>query len=288
MSSINPWVLGARPKTLPAAIAPVLVATAYGANQSTSVDFSFTLNAIAALIVGISLQVAVNYANDYSDGIRGTDEGRVGPQRLVGSGLKSAESVRRAAYLAFLVAIVAGSYLAVTRSLWLFLVGIVAIMAAWGYTGGKNPYGYRGLGEISVFIFFGLVATIGTFFVLTGGIDLTIIGLGSAMGAIACGILLLNNVRDIEGDRTSGKRTLSVRIGSARSITLYWTLIFASLVIFIATTGLPYSLLLSLTLPILLRLRGAIRAGELIKALEATGKFQIQFALLLSLAHLWR
>lgn len=288
MSSINPWVLGARPKTLPAAIAPVLVATTYATNQSADIDLTFAIRAIAALIVGISLQVAVNYANDYSDGIRGTDAGRVGPQRLVGSGLKSAESVKRAAYLAFLVAIIAGSFLAVTRSLWLFLVGIVAIIAAWRYTGGKNPYGYRGLGEVSVFIFFGLVATIGTLFVLTGEIDLTIIGLGSAMGAIACGILLLNNIRDIEGDRASGKRTLSVRIGRERSIALYWTLLFASLVIFIATTGFPYSLLLLLTVPTLVKLRGSIERGELIKALEATGKFQIQFALLLSLAHLWR
>jgi 1,4-dihydroxy-2-naphthoate polyprenyltransferase len=288
VSSINPWLRGARPKTLPAAIAPVLVATAYAANHIAEVDSSFAIKAIAALIVGVSLQVAVNYANDYSDGIRGTDEGRVGPQRLVGSGLKSAESVKRAAYLAFLVAMIAGSYLAVTRSLWLFLVGIVAIMAAWGYTGGKNPYGYRGLGEISVFIFFGLVATIGTFFVLTGDIDLTIIGLGSAMGAIACGILLLNNIRDIEGDRTSGKRTLSVRIGSTRSLTLYWLLLFLSLIIFVATAGFPLSVLLLLTLPLLVKLRGTIRAGELIKSLELTGKFQIQFALLLSIALLWR
>lgn len=288
MSSINPWVRGARPKTLPAAIAPVLVATAYAVNQSVEVDLAFSIKAIAALIVGVSLQVAVNYANDYSDGIRGTDEGRVGPLRLVGSGLKSAESVKRAAYLAFLVAMIAGSYLAVTSSLWLFLVGIVAIMAAWGYTGGKNPYGYRGLGEISVFIFFGLVATIGTFFVLTGDIDLTIIGLGSAMGAIACGILLLNNIRDIEGDRTSGKRTLSVRIGSTRSLTLYWSLLFLSLIIFVATTGFPLSVLLLLTLPLLVKLRRTIRAGELIKSLELTGKFQIQFALLLSIALLWR
>lgn len=236
------------------------------------------------MIVAIALQVAVNYANDYSDGVRGTDEGRVGPLRLVASGMKSAASVKRAAYLAFLVAMIAGSYLAITTSLWFFAVGIVAIFAAWGYTGGKNPYGYRGLGEISVFIFFGLVATVGTYFVHTERIDFRIIALGSAMGAIACGILLLNNIRDIGTDTTSGKRTLSVRIGAKKSIALYWTLIMTSMIIFALSTSLRYSLLQLFLLPQIFTLRNAIRSGALIKALEATGKFQILFALLISLA----
>ena len=267
-----------RPKTLPAAIAPVLVASAYA-------EDSFSLShGIAALIVALSLQIAVNYANDYSDGVRGTDKDRIGPMRLVATGTKSAASVKRAAYIAFLIAMAAGSYLAFTTSLWLFLVGAIAIIAAWRYTGGRNPYGYRGLGEISVFIFFGLVATLGTFFVHTEMIDLRITLIAIAMGSIACCILLLNNIRDIETDITAGKRTLSVRIGKKRSIVLYWALISLSLIIFVTTTSFP-SLLLALVLsPQLLSLRKVIARGELITALEATGKFQILFALLLSLA----
>lgn len=267
-----------RPKTLPAAIAPVLVASAYAGDS-----FSLPLF-LAALIVAVSLQVAVNFANDYSDGVRGTDAARIGPLRLVGSGTKSASAVKGAAYLSFLIAIVAGSYLAITVSYWLFLVGLLAIIAAWRYTGGKNPYGYRGLGEISVFIFFGLVATMGTFFIHSETIDPRITLIGIAMGAIACCILLLNNIRDIESDIAAGKRTLSVRIGKKKSITLYWVLIALSLIIFITTTSFPSLLLVLLLLPQLLTLNKVIAGDKLIKALEATGKFQILFALLLSLA----
>jgi len=279
--TIKPWLLGIRPKTLPAAIAPVLVASAYAGDS-----FSFT-DGLAALIVALSLQIAVNFANDYSDGVRGTDKDRVGPMRLVASGIKSAASVKRAAYISFFVAMIAGSYLALTVSPWLFIVGVIAIIAAWGYTGGRNPYGYRGLGEISVFIFFGLVATVGTYYIHTTTIDLRIVLIGSAMGAIACCILLLNNIRDVETDIIAGKRTLSVRIGKKRSISLYWSLITLSLVIFITTTAFPSLFLLLFLIPQLLRLRKVIASDELIKALEATGKFQILFALLLSLALLF-
>lgn len=267
-----------RLKTLPAAIAPVLVASAYAGES-----FSFAPG-LAALIVATSLQVAVNFANDYSDGVRGTDAARVGPLRLVGSGTKSAAAVKRAAYISFLIAMIAGSYLAITTSLWLFLIGAIAIIAAWRYTGGKNPYGYRGLGEISVFIFFGLVATIGTYFVHSEIIDLRITLIGVAMGAIACCILLLNNIRDIESDIASGKRTLSVRIGRGKSIRLYWILISLSIVIFVTTTSFPSLLLALLLLPQLNSLKKVISRNELIRALEATGRFQILFALLLSLA----
>jgi len=256
----------------------VLVASAYAGDS-----FSFT-HGLAALIVALSLQIAVNFANDYSDGVRGTDKDRVGPMRLVASGIKSAASVKRAAYISFFVAMIAGSYLALTVSPWLFIVGVIAILAAWGYTGGRNPYGYRGLGEISVFIFFGLVATVGTYYIHTTTIDLRVVLIGSAMGAIACCILLLNNIRDIETDITAGKRTLSVRIGKNRSITLYWSLITLSLFIFVTTTSFPSLLLLLFLIPQLLRLRKVIASDQLIKALEATGKFQILFALLLSLA----
>lgn len=278
MTSLKPWIMGARPKTLPAAIAPVIVATAY-AGQSVRLG-----QALAALVVALSLQVAVNYSNDYSDGIRGTDQNRRGPLRLVGSGTKSADSVKRAAYISFLIAMIFGSYLALTSSLWLFLIGLVAIIAAWRYTGGEKPYGYRGLGEISVFIFFGVVATVGTYYVQTLEIDLSIFLIGSAMGAIACGILLLNNIRDIETDKVAGKRTLSVRIGKELSIVLYWLLISASLIIFIEVTDLPWSFLAILTVPLIVQLRRSIRRYEWIKALESTGKFQMYYAALLSLA----
>lgn len=278
MTPIKVWIRGARPKTLPAAIAPVLVASAYAAD-----DFSL-IKALAALVVAISLQVAVNYANDYSDGIRGTDDHRVGPLRLVASGLKNPASVKRAAYLSFLIAMIAGTFLALTTTYWLFAIGAVAILAAWKYTGGKTPYGYLGFGELSVFIFFGLVATIGTFYVQTQEIDSGIILIGSAMGAIACGILLLNNIRDIETDKVSDKRTLSVRIGERRSILLYWTLITAALTIFILVTEFPFTLLVLAITPLIFKLYHAVTSRKWIEALETTGKVQLLYALLLALA----
>jgi 1,4-dihydroxy-2-naphthoate octaprenyltransferase len=278
MSSAKVWVSGARPKTLPAAIAPVLVASAYASDQ-----FSL-IKALAALVVAVSLQIAVNYANDYSDGIRGTDNDRVGPLRLVASGLKSPASVKRAAYISFLIAMIAGTYLALTTTYWLFGIGVVAIIAAWKYTGGKSPYGYLGLGELSVFIFFGLVATIGTFYVQTEEIDSGIFLIGSAMGAIACGILLLNNIRDIETDKVSEKRTLSVRIGERRSIQLYWLLITAALILFFLVTKLPFTLLVLAISPLLIKLYRAITSRRWIKALEMTGKVQLLYAMLLALA----
>ena len=278
MSSLKVWLLGARAKTLPAAIAPVLVASAYAAEEFSPIK------AVAALIVAVSLQVAVNYANDYSDGIRGTDDNRVGPIRLVGSGMKRPESVKRASYFAFFIAMISGSFLAMTTSYWLFPIGAVAIVAAWKYTGGERPYGYRGLGELSVFIFFGLVATIGTFYVQSQEIDPGIVLIGSAMGAIACGILLLNNIRDIETDRVAGKKTLSVRIGQERSIALYWVLIVITLVTFIAVTRLPFTFFILAMAPLLFKLYRVLKRKEWIKALETTGKAQMLYALLLALA----
>lgn len=278
MSSLKAWLLGARPKTLPAAIAPVLVASAYASEEFSPVKAFF------ALIVAVSLQVAVNYANDYSDGIRGTDDNRVGPMRLVGSGIKRPESVKRASYVAFFIAMIAGTYLAITTSYWLFAIGAVAILAAWNYTGGERPYGYRGLGELSVFTFFGLVATIGTFFVQTQKIDPGIVLIGSAMGAIACGILLLNNIRDIDTDRAAGKKTLSVRIGERRSIALYWILILLALTFFFFVTRLPFTLLVLAMAPLLFKLYRVLKHKEWIKALETTGKAQLLYALLLALA----
>lgn len=278
MISRSPWWIGARPKTLPAAIAPVVVATAYAGDEWDP------LKAIAALIVAVALQVAVNYANDYSDGIRGTDSERVGPTRLVASGLATAKSVKRAAFISFAIAMVAGTYLALTTSLWLFLIGALAIAAAWGYTGGEKPYGYRGLGELSVFIFFGLVATLGSFYVQTESIDSSITRFGIAMGAIACCILLLNNIRDLTGDEISGKRTLSVRIGAQASTLFYSLLMMIALVVFLLTVEVPWNFLALLLFPLLFAIRREISSQRLIRALEFTGKFQMVFALLLALA----
>ncbi|MFZ9773978.1 MAG: 1,4-dihydroxy-2-naphthoate polyprenyltransferase [Candidatus Nanopelagicaceae bacterium] len=278
MKSLSVFWMGARPKTLPAAIAPVIVATAYAGKEWNPT------HALAALIVAISLQIAVNYANDYSDGIRGTDRDRVGPTRLVASGLARAKSVKVAAYIAFAVAILSGTFLALSTSPWLFLIGALAILSAWGYTGGEKPYGYRGLGEVSVFIFFGLVASIGTYFVQTEEIDFTIALFGMAMGSIACCILLLNNIRDRQGDEASGKRTLTVRIGLQMSVVLYSSLMSLALAIFLFAVDLPWNFLALLLFPILFVIRKEIARGSLIRALELTGKFQMAYALALSLA----
>ena len=213
------WLAGARPRTLPAAVAPVLAGTAVAAY----VDGAVWWKAALALVVALALQVGVNYANDYSDGIRGTDERRLGPMRLVGSGAASPAAVKRAAFGAFGVACLAGLILAATTAWWLVAVGLVAVVAAWFYTGGSNPYGYLGLGEVMVFIFFGLVAVVGTTYVQTGTsaglVASTYAALG--IGALACAILVANNLRDIPTDRESGKRTLAVKLGPDRTRGLY-------------------------------------------------------------------
>ncbi|MGZ6793668.1 MAG: 1,4-dihydroxy-2-naphthoate polyprenyltransferase, partial [Mycobacteriales bacterium] len=191
MTTTAQWIEGARPRTLPAALSPVLVGTgaAYAAGSGRP------LRALLALLVALALQVGVNYANDYSDGIRGTDEVRVGPLRLVGSGTTPAPLVLRAALLSFGVAAVVGLVLALLTTPWLLLIGAAALAAAWGYTGGKNPYGYRGLGEVSVFVFFGLVAVMGTTYVQTEHLSLLALGGGIASGSLACAILVTNNLR---------------------------------------------------------------------------------------------
>ena len=186
---MNKWVLGARPRTLPAAITPVIVAVAIA---YPTLDL---LNALLALIVGLSLQIAVNYANDYSDGIKGSDANRIGPIRLVASGIAGAAQVKRAAFIAFGFAAFAGLYLSFRTSYWLIAIGAAAIIAAWRYTGGENPYGYRGLGEIYVFIFFGLVATLGTYFGQTGEITIEATMAAISNGAIACALLAVNNIQ---------------------------------------------------------------------------------------------
>ena len=209
MTTPAQWVAGARPRTLPAAVAPVLAGTGVAAYDGDAVWWK----ALLALVVSLALQVGVNYANDYSDGIRGTDADRVGPMRLVGSGVATPGSVKAAALAAFGVAAVAGLVLAASTAWWLVIVGAVSVAAAWFYTGGSKPYGYLGLGEVMVFVFFGLVAVLGTQYVQAERV--TLVGLYAAcgIGALACAILVANNLRDIPTDQVAGKMTLAVRLG---------------------------------------------------------------------------
>ena len=205
------WVAGARLRTLPLAFSPVLLGSASAVWASAFDLVLFVL----CLVVAVSLQVGVNYANDYSDGIRGTDAHRVGPQRLTGSGIVAPEAVKRAAFVSFGVAVLAGAVVVVLTALWwLIAVGAAALFAAWRYTGGRKPYGYAGLGEIVVFVFFGLVATTGTAGVMVGSIPGEAWFTGAAAGFFASAVLLVNNLRDIEQDRQAGKRTLAVMLGS--------------------------------------------------------------------------
>jgi len=220
------WVAGARPRTLPAAVSPVLAGTAIAVYDDAAVWWK----ALLALAVALALQVGVNYANDYSDGVRGTDADRVGPMRLVGSGTATPGAVKRAAFLAFGVAAVAGLVLAATTAWWLALVGLLCVLAAWFYTGGSRPYGYLGLGEVMVFCFFGLVAVIGTSYVQSQTWRLPALYAAVGIGAIACAILVANNLRDIPTDRTSGKLTLAVRLGDSRTRALYVLLMLLALV----------------------------------------------------------
>ncbi len=213
MATAADWVAGARPRTLPAAISPVLAGTAVALFDDGAVWWK----ALLALVVSLSLQVGVNYANDYSDGIRGTDADRVGPMRLVGSGRATPGAVKRAAFAAFGVAAVAGLVLAATTAWWLVAVGAVCVVAAWFYTGGSRPYGYLGLGEVMVFCFFGLVAVTGTAYVQTETWQLSALYAAVGIGALACAILVANNLRDIPTDTTAGKMTLAVRLGDDRT-----------------------------------------------------------------------
>jgi len=225
MATAAQWIEGARPRTLPAAVAPVLAGTGVAAFDHAEVWWKAAL----ALLVSLLLQIGVNYANDYSDGIRGTDDVRVGPLRLVGAGLARAESVKRAAFTAFGLAAAVGLVLAATTAWWLVALGAVSILAAWYYTGGTKPYGYLGLGEVMVFVFFGLVAVLGTQYVQAE--EVTWAGLAAAIGigALACAILVTNNLRDIPTDTVSGKRTLAVKLGDSRTRWLYVGLVVLAL-----------------------------------------------------------
>jgi len=283
MTTREQWIAGARPKTLPAAIAPVLVGTAFaGYNASL-------FNTFLALVVALGLQIGVNYANDYSDGIKGTDDNRVGPMRLVGSGAATPEAVKNAAFISFGMAALAGVYIS-SRSSWLLLIiGALALVAAWTYTGGPKPYGYMALGEVSVFIFFGVVATVGTYFIHVDSVSREVILVSFAMGAIACAILVLNNLRDLEKDAAANKRTLAVVMGDQSTRDLYKWLMFFALIIAVALSFFSFYYLLGLiALPLIAKSVRAVSNGAsgpaLIQLLANTGRIQIIYAVALSLA----
>ena len=282
---MNKWVIGARVRTLPAAVAPVLVGTSF----ATKINWA---NAFLALVVSLFLQIAVNFSNDYSDGIRGTDTNRVGPTRLVASGLASAKAVQTAAFMSFSIACIAGTLLSLNTTLWLILVGIISVLAAWGYTGGKRAYGYLGFGEFSVFIFFGLVATIGSYYVQTQRINWQIILLSIPIGSLSCAILVINNLRDRPLDEIAGKLTSAVRFGDKRTRYFYLFLLIITQLSMALAVSIDKQIALTLIcLPLVYNvlmqvLRGA-KGEELIMVLGKTARVQLIIAVLISLALLF-
>ncbi|MEI7777999.1 MAG: 1,4-dihydroxy-2-naphthoate polyprenyltransferase [Actinomycetes bacterium] len=290
MTALGLWLAGARPRTLPAAVAPVAVGTGVAAYESSMLVGRAGL----ALVVALSLQVGVNYANDYSDGIRGTDNERVGPIRLVGQQLASPRAVKSAALLSFAVAAVAGLALVIlTGAWWLLAVGAACIAAAWLYTGGSRPYGYAGFGEVFVFVFFGLVASAGTTFVQTGTAPRMSWLAATAVGLPIVAILVANNLRDIPGDTVSGKKTLAVRLGDHRTRLLYQVLIALTCLLTLLIAGLgPRKAVVALLalvglVPALRTLRSGAIGRDLIPVLAGTGRFVLVFGLLLGLGLSW-
>ncbi len=282
----NKWIAGARPRTLPAAIAPVLVGTALRHTEHFQINL---LDAVLALLVSLALQVGVNYSNDYSDGVRGTDAVRVGPVRLVGSGLATAASVKRAAFIAFGFAAAVGLLLSARSSLWFILLGAICIPAAWYYTGGKNPYGYQGFGEVSVFFFFGLVATIGSYSVQSHRITWQSLLVAMPVGALACAILAINNLRDLPKDALVNKRTLAVRLGDEKARQAFIALLLiAHLTALAAAVITPYAfatlLLVPTSMVISRSVMGGAKGAELIPLLGKIGKLHLLLSSTLALA----
>ena len=279
MATFAQWVEGARPRTLPAAISPVVL----GTGAAVHADGEVWWKAGLALVVALALQVGVNYANDYSDGIRGTDDVRAGPLRLVGSRVASPDAVRTAAFTGFGIAGVAGFVLAATSGWWLLAVGAVAIAAAWFYTGGRHPYGYQAFGEVSVFLFFGIVAVMGTTYVQLGEVTWLAVAAALGIGALACAILVANNLRDIPTDSASDKRTLAVLLGDANTRRVYLALLRAALLALVWMAVLePWALLGLAAGPLAVRPYGAVRRGAsgpaLIPVLRDTSLTELTYA----------
>ncbi len=282
MATARQWISGARPRTLPAAFTPVAVGTG-----AAFPNPRFTTAGLA-LAVALALQIGVNYANDYSDGIKGTDDDRVGPFRLVGSKSATPRSVLFAALFSFLIAAIAGLVLAIMITWWLLPIGVAAIAAAWGYTGGSKPYGYRALGELSVFIFFGLVAVAGTYYVQRESLNWWILLASMPIGLLACALLTINNLRDIPSDRLADKRTLAVVLGEGRTRSLYYGLIagayFSALALSTWRAGAAMALLTTaLLVDPLRKVRLGATGKALIPVLAATARIQLLFGLLLAM-----
>ncbi len=280
MADAREWLAGTRPRTLPAAVVPVLI----GSGVAAGYDRFSWWRALLALAVALALQVGVNFANDYSDGVRGSDEVRVGPVRLVAAGLAPPRQVLAAAFGCFAAAGVAGLALAAVTSWWLLAVGVACIAAAWFYTGGPKPYGYHGLGEVFVFAFFGVVAVTGTAYVEMGRFSWLGLAASVPAGLLACALLIVNNLRDIRTDTEAGKRTMAVRLGDARSRTAYVTALLLPFACAAAIAAWrPFALLTLLTLPLARIPVRSVRAGAsgpaLIRALGQTGRLQLAFGI---------
>ncbi len=278
------WVLGARPRTLPAAVVPVLVGTAVASSQGGIVVW----RAVAAMIVSVAIQVATNYANDYSDGVRGTDDVRVGPVRLVAGGLATAKAVKRAAFAAFGLAGLFGLALAVAVGPELVVVGAASLAAGWFYTGGSRPYGYVGLGEVAVFVFFGVVATVGSAYVHLEHVSGLAVLASVPIGLLATALLVVNNLRDIPTDAAAGKKTLAVRLGDRSTRVLYVGCVAGAFaVVPPIALARPAALLTFVTIVLAQRpvkaVLGRASGRDLIGVLVATGQVQLAFGLMLAL-----
>ncbi|MFL1426628.1 MULTISPECIES: 1,4-dihydroxy-2-naphthoate polyprenyltransferase [unclassified Nocardiopsis] len=286
MATVSEWISGMRPRTLPNSIVPVAVGTAL----AFALDGFVWWKALLALVVSMALQVGVNFANDYSDGVKGTDTAeRTGPTRLTATGLAAPEQVLAAALGSFAFAGLVGLVLVVTTSWWLLLVGAVAIGAAWYYTGGRTPYGYRGLGEVSVFVFFGVVAVVGTVFVQLEAAPWQAWVASVPVGLLSCAVLVINNLRDIPTDRETGKITLAVRLGDAGTRRLYAGMVVAAFVVALPLVAVswwvPLVLLAApLAVPPLRRVLGGQTGRDLVLGLGETGRLQMAFGALLSVA----
>ncbi|MFC5285962.1 1,4-dihydroxy-2-naphthoate polyprenyltransferase [Actinokineospora guangxiensis] len=289
MATFTQWVTGARVRTLPNSVAPVIV----GAGAAAAVSAFSLTRTLLALLVALALQVGVNYANDYSDGVRGTDADRVGPLRLVGSGLVPAGAVRTAAFACFGVAAVAGLVLvAISGFWWLLLVGAACIAAAWFYTGGERPYGYSGWGEVAVFLFFGLVAVLGTQYVQAGRVSWAAVAGAVAMGAFSAAVLVANNLRDVPTDAETGKRTLAVLLGEANTRLLYGALVVLpfAMTLLIAVSqrwALVAVLAGALLAPAVKRVVNGGRGMELVPVIKQTGMAMLAWAVLTGAALGW-
>ncbi|MDZ5078978.1 1,4-dihydroxy-2-naphthoate polyprenyltransferase [Nesterenkonia sp. HG001] len=281
MATTQDWIAGARPRTLPMAVAPVVIGAAAAAGLGS---FDLLIGALA-MIVALALQVGVNYANDYSDGVRGTDDARVGPMRLTASGTASPAAVKAAAFMSFGVAGVAGLVIvALSGMWWMVAVGALCVLAAWWYTGGSRPYGYLGLGEVMVFVFFGLVATLGTTWVMAAQLSAAAVVGAVGAGLIASALLMANNVRDIPTDTESGKLTLAVRLGERKARTSYVAMIGVAVLLplSLATTN-PWFLLVVLVWPLCagpvrIMLSSRHTGSALITVLQLTGQVSLAFA----------